>query len=68
MYEQPILFLGIGGCLLIGNIFLLLSDYKNNLIVNESKRNLSVNALVLILVIATVVLGIIHLFMINQQL
>ncbi|MGG5339773.1 hypothetical protein [Enterococcus sp. AZ172] len=68
MYEQPILFLGIGGCLLIGNIFLLLSDYKNNLIVNESKRNLYINALVLILVIATVVLGIIHLFMINQQL
>ncbi|KAA9196713.1 hypothetical protein CUM72_10630 [Enterococcus durans] len=67
MYGQPILFLGIGGCLLVGNIFLLLSDYKYNLTSNKRPRSLWLNLFVLFLAIVLLVLGIIYFLMIHQQ-
>ena len=68
MYWQPILLFGIGGCLLIGNVLILLRDYKHNLIVEGRKNKLWINALVILLSIGIVVLGTIYLFIINQQL
>ncbi|MGG5304674.1 hypothetical protein IGK16_002295 [Enterococcus pernyi] len=67
MYGQPIFFLGIGGCLLIGNVFLLLSDYKHNLTSNKCPRSLWLNLFVLFLAVVLLVLGITYLLMIHQQ-
>lgn len=68
MYWQPVLLMGIGGCLLIGNVFMLLRDYKYNLTVDGRKNKLWMNALVILSAIGIVVLGTIQLFIINQQL
>ncbi|EME3519420.1 hypothetical protein Q9910_002342 [Enterococcus faecium] len=69
MYTPAICLLVTGVILLIFNSYLFFRDYKEQLSYpSQKKKNLYLNGVVLLETMGVIVLGVVYLFMINNQL
>ncbi len=68
MYTISIILIVLGFLFMIGNIFLLLKDYKLCVVNNKNKNYMVPNIITLIASFALIILGLIYFFVIHSQL
>lgn len=68
MYTISIILIVLGFLFMIGNIFLLLKDYKLCVVNNKNKSHMVPNIITLIASFALIILGLIYFYVIHSQL
>lgn len=68
MYTISIILIVLGFLFMIGNIFLLLKDYKLCVVNNKNKNYMVPNIITLISSFIMIILGVIYFFIIHGQL